>query len=298
MFDIKILCYSAFVLLPKLFTGHKLQGRTISNQNLVCHGSNKMEYGEGYVMLSRCKDLEQVFLDDSFDPRKHLKPHGPSLKEARNLEERCIAKKFSKKRFDIFYTNMLGKTNLIDVRYDLFAKQSDLVCLVETNYQKEEVPQWPNWKCFPHASDGAGTGVVCFAKKDKNDEVNYEFLGKFCNKDFQIVQLQRDYFQIFVCYISKRANFIDIHQQMKKMRKKDLEMMVIGDFNIDAKRSTRLTQYFESLGLRQIVTGPTFVRGPNTIDHIYIPSYLEENHEMESRFSYYSDHCSFNLSFQ
>ena len=265
---------------------------------MVCHGSPRIEYGEGYVMLSRCKDLEQVFLDDSFDPRKHLKPHQPSLNEARKLEERCIAKKFSKEKFDIFYINMLGKTNLLEVRYDLYAKKSDLVCLVETNMQKEEVGQWPGWRCFANASDGAGTGVLCFAKKHENDEVNYQFLGKFCNKDFQIVQLQGDYFQIFVCYISKRANFSSIINQMKKMRKKDMEMMVIGDFNIDAKKSTCLTQYFESLGLKQIVTGPTFVRGPNTIDHIYIPSYLEENHNMQSRFTYYSDHCSFNLSFQ
>ena len=109
-------------------------------------------------MLSRCKNIEQVFLDESFDPKKHLKPYEPSLIEAKKLEERCIANKLSKEKFDIFYVNMLGKSNLIDVRFDLFAKQSELVCLVETNMNKNEVNlQWPGYKCFPHASDGAGT---------------------------------------------------------------------------------------------------------------------------------------------
>ena len=265
---------------------------------MVCHGHGHIECGEGYVMLSRCKKLEQVFLDDSFDPKKHLKPHEPSLIEARKLEERCIANKLSKQQFDIFYVNMLGKSNLIDVQHDLYAKQSDLVCLVETNMDKHEVHPWPGYKCFPHASDGAGTGVICFAKIDDNDEVNYKFLQKFVCKDFQIIQLQGDYFQIFICYVSKRAKDVNIHRQIEKMRKKNLEIMVVGDFNFDSKKSTSLTQYFASLELKQIVTGPTFVRGPNTIDHIYIPSYLEENHNMQSRFNYYSDHCSFNVNFK
>ena len=250
-------------------------------------------------MLSRCKNIEQVFLDESFDPKKHLKPYEPSLIEAKKLEERCIAKKLSKEKFDIFYENMLGKSNLIDVRSDLFAKQSDLVCLVETNMNKNEVNlQWPGYKCFPHASDGAGTGVVCFAKMDENDEVNYKFLGKYVSKDFQIIQLQGDYFQIFVTYISKRAHHNDVRIQIEKMRKKDLEIMVIGDFNFDSQSPSCLIQYFSSLELKQIVSGPTFVRGPNTIDHIYIPNHLEENCKMSSRFNYYSDHCSFNISFE
>ena len=250
-------------------------------------------------MLSRCKNIEQVFLDESFDPKKHLKPYEPSLIEAKKLEERCIANKLSKEKFDIFYVNMLGKSNLIDVRFDLFAKQSELVCLVETNMKKNELNlQWPGWKCFPHASDGAGTGVVCFAKMDENDEVNYKFLGKFVSKDFQIIQLQGDYFQIFICYVSKRAYHNDIRIQIEKMRKKDLEIMVIGDFNFDSQSPSCLIQYFSSLELKQIVSGPTFVRGPNTIDHIYIPNYLVENYKMLSRFNYYSDHSSFNVNFE
>ena len=123
-------------------------------------------------------------------------------------------------------------------------------------------------------------------------------MGKFVNKDFQIVQLQGDYAQIFCLYVSKRANKDDVMFQIESMRKKDLEIMIIGDFNFDSKKNIPLTQYFESLNTKQIVTGPTFVRGPNTIDHVYIPSYFDENIKLKKRFNYYSDHMSFNISFE
>ena len=102
-------------------------------------------------------------------------------------------------------------------------------------------------------------------------------------------------FQIFNINVPPcRLNII----QIEKMRKKDLEIMVIGDFNFDSNSPSCLIQYFSSLELKQIVSGPTFVRGPNTIDHIYIPNYLVENYKMLSRFNYYSDHSSFNVNFE
>ena len=69
---------------------------------MVIYGHNGLDYGEGYVMLSRCTDLNQIFLDPSFDLDKHLKVHPQSLVEAMNLEERCIAAKQKKDKFDIF----------------------------------------------------------------------------------------------------------------------------------------------------------------------------------------------------
>ena len=43
------------------FSGHKLQGRTLETTDIVCHGDEKLDYGEGYVMLSRAKNIEQVY---------------------------------------------------------------------------------------------------------------------------------------------------------------------------------------------------------------------------------------------
>ena len=76
------------------------------------------------MMLSRCKNLNQVFLDPTFIPEKHLKPHMESLIQVRELEEKCLAAKFKTKSFDLFYHNMRAKGNFIDVLNDPFAKKS------------------------------------------------------------------------------------------------------------------------------------------------------------------------------
>ena len=52
-------------------------------------------------MLSRAKNIEQVFLDSSFIPEKHLKVHEASLKEARRIDKECIAEKLRNENYDM-----------------------------------------------------------------------------------------------------------------------------------------------------------------------------------------------------
>ena len=53
-------------------------------------------------MLSRAKNIEQVFLDDSFIPEKHLKVHEASLIESKRIEKECIAAKLKEERYGCF----------------------------------------------------------------------------------------------------------------------------------------------------------------------------------------------------
>ena len=78
---------------------------------------------------------------------------------------------------------------------------------------------------------------------------------------------------------------------------KHLSPIVIGDFNIDVKKKNPLTEFLkEELKLVQINTGPTYWRGPNTIDHCWVPAHL--NLTLDSQFNYFSDHMEISLSFQ
>ena len=168
-------------------------------QEIVCHGHKHLDYGEGYVMLSRCKNIEQVFLDESFIPEKHLKVHPESLVEARKIEDNCIAAKLKAERFDIFLCNMRGKTNQKDVIEDPFAKQSSLVCLVQTGLNPGDIFQWPERRCLPDASSGNGKGVAVFT----NDSYENLFKEKITKEEFQIVQVIIKYtFQVCIVYIS------------------------------------------------------------------------------------------------
>ena len=89
-------------------------------------------------MLSRAKNIEQVFLDDSFIPEKHLKVHEASLIESKRIEKECIAAKLKEERYDIFYINMRAKGNFKDVEHDFFAKHASLVCLTQTCLTADE----------------------------------------------------------------------------------------------------------------------------------------------------------------
>ena len=292
-------------------TSHKIQGRTLENQDVVCYTHKWIRPGCAYVMLSRCTKIENVYISKDFDFEK-VTPHLPSLKMNNILVKMCMAAILKEKTFDIFYANMRGKSNLINVRYDPFADQSNLVCLVETNMNSNDPTEtWPNRRCFPHASMGRGTGVCAYAKQD-SDKYHYQFVAKKQYQRFQILQLKmtelkkinfldvwQDKFQIFILYVSHDQDSSHVANAMKEMILKDIPTIVIGDFNFDSEMEwNSLSNYLKkTLQLQQIVTGPTYLYSKNTIDHIYVPKNLAEQVSQNSRFNYYTDHKSFNITF-
>ena len=277
-------------------TSHKIQGKTLENQDVVCHTYYNIKPGCGYVMLSRCKKIDNVYISKDFDIDKVV-PHFPSLKMTENLEKKCMARNLKREKFDIFYTNMRGKGHFIDVQYDPYANQSTLVCLVETNILTHTDLQWNEKICLSHISTRQGNGVCAFTNKMNYQPYQYQVIATRCNNDFQIVQLKKEKkYQIFIVYISKNANLSFIVNELKYMRLKKLETIVLGDFNYNAKSNNVLAKYLsKTLRLTQIVSGPTYIFGRNTIDQIHVPNKLVDDITQLSRFNYYSDHMSFNI---
>ena len=297
-------------------TSHKIQGRTLSNQDIVCHGREgnyKLPAGCGYVMLSRCTKLDNVYIDQNFNLKEDCLPHLQSLEEAKKIAKNCIAAQLKTETFDIFYVNMRAKSHLIDVANDPFAKQSGLVCLVQTGFSDNDVIQWPFVKrqsdeelkhdvkkrCMPHASKGFGKGVCCFT----NPDVIHQnlFRTKLTTEDYQIVKMtMNNRVQIFVIYITPTPNFIileNISKSINDLIMPDLDIIILGDFNFHANRKTPLSQYLKStLGLVQMIEKPTFIYGSNTLDHIYVTPTMKQNIIVNYRFNYYTDHMSFNIS--
>ena len=277
-------------------TSHKIQGKTLENQDVVCHTYFNIKPGCGYVMLSRCKEIDNVFISKDFDIGKVI-PHYPSLQMTNDLERNCLARKLKREKFDIFYTNMRGKAHLIDVKYDPYANQSTLVCLVETNILNHTGLKWNEKICLSHESTRQGNGVCAFTNKMNYQPYQYELITTRCHNEFQILQLRKENkYQIFIMYISKNAILSVIVDQLKSMRLKKLDTIVLGDFNYDAKKNNVLAKYLsKTLRLKQIVLGPTYNYGPNTIDQIHVPSKLVNKITYLSRFNYYTDHMSFNI---
>ena len=247
-------------------------------------------------MLSRAKNIEQVFLDDSFIPEKHLKVHEASLIESKRIEKECIAAKQKEERYDIFFVNMRAKGNFKDIEHDFYAKNSSLICLTQTCLTSNEVFQWPGRRSLPHASLGDGKGVFCIT----DEEQNTLFRTKLVRDKFQLVKVtMRDKFQIFTVYVSPNANhqvYQELSDAIDELIMPGLEPIIIGDFNFDAKDANPLSAYMNEIGMKQLINEPTFALGPKTIDHVYIRPILEENLSVSYRYNYYTDHCSFNLS--
>ena len=282
-----------------LSTGHKLQGKTIKDQEIVIYGHKLLDYGEGYVMLSRCTNLDQIFLDPSFDLEKHLKVHEESFCEARSMEKRCIAAKQKKDKFDLFYTNMRSKSNFLDIQYDPKAKQSSLICLAQTCLEPNEEFNWSGRTSLAHASSGNGKGVACFS----DGEIDAEFVDKVQTDNFQLIQMKfMDNFQIFLVYISPNSNhnvYEEVSTTIDGMILTGFIPFLLGDFNFHHTLKNPLSNYLkDDLGLKQILSDTTFALSKNTIDHVYVRPDLEENVKVSSKFNYYTDHQSFNISFE
>ena len=276
-------------------TSHKIQGRTLS-QDVVCYTEQYMKSGCGYVMLSRCTSIENVYISKDFDFAK-VTVHKKSLIETDRLIKICIAAKLKKEKFDIFFMNMRGKTNMINVRYDPLADQSNLVCLVETNMEANALEQWLGRKFFPHASCGRGSGVCAFGKLSEDNTTPYQFIARKTCLRYQILQFSKsDKIQIFVLYVSQDANLNGVATSIQEMLLDDQEVILMGDFNFQSLTKNDLTCYLiETLQLKQLVTGPTFLKGHKTIDHIYVSSELENKIRISSMFRYYGDHLSFTI---
>ena len=280
-------------------TSHKIQGKTLKNQDVVCYTHPKIKNGCAYVMLSRCTSIDNVYISKDFDIKK-IRPHLLSLKETNKLIKKCFAANLKQDTFDIFYLNMHGKSHFIDVKHDPYALQSNLVCLVETNLDATSTFHWPERKNLSHASAGLGSGVCGFVKE--TPENSYHFIASKIGNRFQILQLiKEDTFQIFILYVSQDANLSNVVSALQDMILDDLKPIMFGDFNFhsDSETPNDLSSYLTKvLRLQQLVTGPTYLFGPNTIDHIYVPSELSKRIHVTSRFNYYSDHMSFNISFK
>ena len=275
------------------FTAHKLQGVTLKRgTDLIVHKMTFNRPGMGYVMLSRCEDINNIFLDNNFE-LKSIIPDEKSLEETRRLERNDIAMKLAEKRFDIYYQNICSIWNKMgDLQSDILPQQSDYICLVETWLEENSEMHWPGKK-FYQVSAGRGKGVCLFAPENGN----YRILGSVCKNNFQILSvLIREEIQLFIVYLSEGCNKETVAQNISDLQQ-DFKTVVLGDFNFDKEDPPNaLTNHFKSLKLRQIVSQPTQEKG-RTIDQCFVSEEMVEGVKTHQQFTYYSDHASFTFDF-
>ena len=274
------------------FTAHKLQGVTLKKgTDLYIHKTVWIQPGMAYVMLSRCEDIENVFLDNDF-PFKCIKAEKQSLEETKRLEKEDITVDLAKKKFDIYYQNIASLRNKMeDLINDIHPQQSDVICLVETWLEKGSKMTWPG-KQFHHVSIGHGKGVCMFTPENQD----YRLIGSHSDDKFQILSIMKQNIQLILVYLSsKDCPYERVKVALSNLVLQNVDKIIIGDFNYNKNDPPNaVSTYLSQIGLKQIVDQPTQTRG-NTIDHCYVSKNLAKTTKITLQFTYYSDHASLSL---
>ena len=280
-------------------TGHKLQGITIQKgTDLVCHGSKRVPGGLYYVMLSRLKVIENLFLDQKFDISK-IHCNTKALREVRMLEQRCVVQSYKEIQIEIFYANIRSVVkHLEDLKKDLFAPKANFICLTETRLPTDFTNEYllEGYKLH-HCSHTNGNGVAFFAK----ETVCYSDVTCFANEHFQIISfVMHENVQIFVVYLKSNLNSVLKEEFLKKMseiQKKDCNQLILGDFNFHYGEKSVITEHFHQQGLIQMIKEGSHVQG-NIIDQIYVDETKFNEIKVSKTTWYYCDHLGYTIDFK
>ena len=164
------------VKLAHAITAHKIQGQTIPKPLKVAYDTDSIfEEAQGYVMLSRVQELNQVYIIDKFDPKK-IYPSQKALIELERMNRRSINEnpdswiKPDASTIKITSLNCAGlNVHFQDMKTDDKLLKADIMHLVETSLTKEDnVEDFAlegYVKTFSNIKKGKGIGTFYDEKK-------------------------------------------------------------------------------------------------------------------------------------
>ena len=271
-------------------TGHKMQGTTIKRgTNLIIYGHKRMPPALGFVMLSRCEDISNVFLDESFDIKK-ISCVKEALIESYKLEKRSFE---PIGKFDICVMNIQSaRCHFEDILNDADVLESKILCLTETWLYPEEIEnfQIPQ-KNLHHSSIGNGKGCMMYSVFDLNN------VTSITTPKFQMICCEiQEKLQILLAYVSKGVSLIHLVSIIEEHMNQNMDVMLVGDFNFNAEESNHLTNWLNKKNFKQTVTVPTQKKG-NILDHCYVKSSFAKRITITPVFKYYTDHAALCIRF-
>ena len=283
------------------FTAHKLQGTTIPpGEDFIVNGYKRMPKSMGYVMLSRLSKIENLFIDKSFDFKKHLICNPKALRAKQKLDERDMSSSYKNMKLDIYFVNagsMGLKAHIEDIKKDMYATRARYCCFAETSIASSEEAQqfFIDGFNLVETSGGKGKGVCAYVKNTEKCNIPFKVNSQFCQA--LSVLMDGNGIQLTIIYLKSGALMSEVKLCMEQlfrsveMVKKIDNHIIVGDFNFDAKETNALTKMFvQDLRLKQLVQRPTHREG-RTIDHLYVSPSI--NCDLKFINHYYTDHTSF-----
>ena len=272
---------------------HKIQGQTIErNKKTTVDLKSVFEGAQAYVMLSRMKELEQLYILDELQEKK-IYPIKKAQEEIERLEEISMnkhpdgwGKKCGSDAIKISYLNCRSLVNRFDnVRADVSLRQSDVLVLAETWIQNTFVGdkfELENYEVHLN-STGRGKGLAVFYKIDVENVANYNM------DNINITKLEFAKFDVIAVYRSEDGIWEHLINKLTEIINLSKITMVIGDMNVcNLKRpDNKLKRLLEGMGFKEVVRGATHIDGGH-LDHAYVLNLEDTVVQLIPK--YYSDH--------
>ena len=285
-------------------TSHKIQGQTIPKPLIVALNLKDIfEEAQGYVMLSRVQELNQVFIIQEFDPKK-IYPSRKALEELDRMNKISINanptpwKRNMSNSIKLLFMNCAGlKPHFNDITSDTKLPMADVISLLEISLEPND--NVDSFSLPDYNSNlmkiGKGKGIGTYWKCDQ-----FKMDSDVITDHFQIVKVTNNMADIISIYRSQIANSTRIMQDLKELIDLERVTIIVGDLNVCYKDNfnNRLIQGLLHLGFSQVIHEPTHIQG-RIIDQVFI---LDPNKDMqffiEQYSPYYTDHDAFCITIQ
>lgn len=288
-------------------TAHKVQGMT--TDKIVVNLDKAFAPGQAYVALSRVTSKEGLFIDTNDSGRlQKLVYADPDIKTGLNGTAKitnCENLNLNGKKIILQNIQSLNK-HFADLKNDARFKQADIICLTETwlradsdirncllmGYKFHHLPRHAaySYDSEMHSSLGLskGGGVGVYLKDDQEYDV-IPLIGMNI-EGIAITMKNEDV--LFLCvYRPRLANmkaFLgNLQHVLNFLSNKSGNIVIMGDFNEDAKQNGPIQTFFKNKKYRQLVNFST-TEGGTILDHVYISNNMQI--DVRQLPTYYSYH--------
>ena len=276
---------------------HKIQGQTIErSKKTTVDLKSVFEGAQAYVMLSRMKELDQVYILDEL-PEDKIYPISKAQEEIKRLEEISSdmnpndwEKKFGIDTIKITYLNCRSLVNRFEnIKTDVSLRQSDILILGETwiqNTVKGDKYELDDFEVHLN-STGRGKGLAVFYK------INVDKVKDHNEDNINITKLDLAKFDVIAVYRSDDGSWESLTNKLLEVINPTKSTLVVGDMNIcNIKRpNNQLKRLLEGMGFNEIVGEATHIGGGH-LDHAYVLNLgsLKDGTVVQLVSKYYSDH--------
>merc|ERR1719233_732503 len=285
------------LILAFAVTVHKIQGQTIERaKKTTVDLKSVFEGAQAYVMLSRMKELDQLYILDEL-PQNKIYPIRKAQEEIERLDGISMNKNpndwekmFGTDTIKISYLNCRSLVNRFEnIKTDDSLRLSDILVLAETwiqNTVEGDKFELEDYKGHLNSA-GRGKGLAVFYKVVVDKVIDYN------EENVNITKLEIAELDVIAVYRSVEGTLESLANKLSEIINPTKSTLVVGDVNVcNIKRPDNpLKRFLEGMGFKEVVKEATHLDGGH-IDHAYVLNLgsFKEGTVAQLVSKYYSDH--------